>query len=181
MIPTKFLVARHRADRETTRDAVVLWALRALRETRIDSYAMMGLATAVSALVADRRRYDEAPAPPAASDLHAALAALSVVPSADFTPDPGDEAERRRLAVSLAAPLAAAVRAVAGRPWWYPARETGVEECIGCYENRKTGADAQHAVDCEYLDADAALDAFNAAVAALGFEAPPASSTESAP
>lgn len=80
------------------------------------------------------------------------------------------------LSVNLSAPLAAVVRAVADRPWWLSDGETLC--CEGCRAMRALGAPVAHDDDnvegqvlpCRYAAADAALDAFNAAALAQGFQ-----------
>lgn len=108
-------------------------------------------------------------------------------------PDDGDEcgaaatlarrdAEYMCLAVNLAAPLAAVVRAAAERPWWTKSETVrGVQwvRCLGC------GVDIPDTLDdvpheqrhlptsegpCPFEESDAALDAFNAAAAEMGFQ-----------
>ena len=83
------------------------------------------------------------------------------------------------LSVNLSAPLAAVVRAAMDRPWWRQWSDVDGETgafiaenmvCHVCGFERRDTDPVRHADSCEMADLDAALDAFNAAAAAQGFQ-----------
>lgn len=78
------------------------------------------------------------------------------------------DASRFALSVNLAAPLAAIARAVASRPWMERDLDGVAYRCFLCGRDQElTGVG--HFDGCGAKAADAALDAFNAAALAQGF------------
>lgn len=72
------------------------------------------------------------------------------------------------IAVNLSAPLAAVVRAVADRPWMERDLNGVAYRCFLCGRDQEI-VGVGHFDGCGAKEADAALDAFNAAALAQGF------------